>query len=757
MSAHHAHEAWRPSTRAPSGRSVDPSSDGTSAADLGPALRRLADAGDRKAGHLWLVAQPDLFAAPGGDPAAEAWRDALRHHLAKEYAAAQARLVPVPAGTAGPHAVQVHCFAAVHHLLDGDLEQAAASTEEAVRLAGDCLSATAAQATVRFSALLAAARGDETVGRARPELTGDLDQADAGLFRLMIHLDLADHALTSGGNGDALRHAEAAIRLTEVAGLTGYEPYALSLGAATKCQLGRLEEALADGAAARRLRELAGIGHDEAYCLATLGMVHRRRRETRQARQSLEAALAALDADAGPLALRVWILAELARVRAADDLTAAEAYAERAVAVAGDPHRPYALLARGWVALLRGDTTRAHHDAAEARTGATVGRRRATLIQALQLIVLAAPDPRAAAGLLDDAAALSRETGDRAEEAAVRLIAARLRGRPARRGAEGAEQQLRRCGVRLDVGVADGLTAMTLRVPAVVIHTLGDFRVFRAGALVPYGEWQSKKARDLLKILVAQRGRAVPRIRLMELLWPDESPSRTANRLSVLLSTLRRVLGTGRHGEAGAVLADRGSVAIDLDVVDVDVEAFLTAAEEAQAAQRAGQPDAARLLARADELYGGDFLADDPYEDWAQPLRDEAQAAHTSVLRALAQHAPDTDQKLVYLMRLVHRDPYDEDTHLELVQVLQAAGRHGEAQRRYRAYVDRMRELGIRPSGGLLPGNSGGGRDRTMDAQPGATALPRYWSAGVAANRWPSGIPSPRAAADRRSLIGRPA
>ncbi|WP_319463266.1 bacterial transcriptional activator domain-containing protein [Micromonospora sp. RTP1Z1] len=74
---------------------------------------------------------------------------------------------------------------------------------------------------------------------------------------------------------------------------------------------------------------------------------------------------------------------------------------------------------------------------------------------------------------------------------------------------------------------------------------------------------------------------------------------------------------------------------------------------------------------------------------------------HTSVLRVLAQHAPGTDQKLVYLMRLVHRDPYDEDAHPELVQVLRAAGRHGEAQRRYRTYAERMRELGITPAGGF--------------------------------------------------------
>ncbi|MFI7431351.1 BTAD domain-containing putative transcriptional regulator [Micromonospora sp. NPDC049836] len=673
-------------------------------AELGGALRRLADAGDRTAAHLCLVAQPMLFGPVARrTPLGDTWRDALRRHLAGAPDEAAARLADVPISGIAADAVQVHCFAAAYHLAAGEPERAGYAAEEAARAAAGCRLPAAAQAVARLGVLLAAAGGDEAPTRGGPDLAAGLPRADLGLFRLMLHLEVAHQALRTGDAGPALRHAEAAIRLAEATGGSGHEPYALSLAAAAKCQLGRLEDALADGAAGQRLRELAGVSTEEAFGLAVLGMVHRRRREPRQARQALEQALAALDSGARRPALRVWVLTELARVRAADDLRAARDLAEGAVTLAGDAERSSALLARGWVALLAGDTGRAHHDAADARTGATLDRRRATLVQALQLTVLASADPRAATGLLDDAATLCQELGDRAEEAAVRLIAARLRGRRARRGAEGAEQQLRRCGVRLDPGVADGLTAITLRVPAVAVHTLGDFRVFRSGTVVPYREWQSKKARDLLKILVAHRGRAVPRSRLMELLWPDETPSRTANRLSVLLSTLRRVLGTGQGGGRGPVLADRSSVAIDLNVVDVDVEAFLIAAEEAQAAQRAGHADAPRLLARADELYGGDFLADDPYDDWAQPLREEAQAAHTSVLRALAQHAGDTDQKLVYLMRLVHRDPYDEDAHLELVQVLRGAGRHGEAERRYRAYADRMRELGITPAGRSAP------------------------------------------------------
>ena len=77
---------------------------------------------------------------------------------------------------------------------------------------------------------------------------------------------------------------------------------------------------------------------------------------------------------------------------------------------------------------------------------------------------------------------------------------------------------------------------------AVAIEALGRFRVLRAGAPVPRSAWRSRKARDLLKMLVARHGRPVSREALIEALWPEEDPVRCANRLSVALSTLRGVL-----------------------------------------------------------------------------------------------------------------------------------------------------------------------------------------------------------------------
>jgi len=350
--------------------------------------------------------------------------------------------------------------------------------------------------------------------------------------------------------------------------------------------------------------------------------------------------------------------------------------------------------------------------AARARRGRAAGRRNRSAVD----------DPRTARGTairpagaadLNTAVRQLIAAGDRVADQLARVLATD----------DGSELARSLADQAVDLGsglgrVAEALSAVACGPPPVAVRTLGGLAVFRGGVPVPATCWQSKKARDLLTMLIAQRGQPVPRDRLMEQLWPDESPVRTGNRLSVLLSILRKVLDTPDGGTGGPpIVADRSAVRIDVDTVDVDVERFLSAAADALAAHHARAPDAAARLSSAEVLYTGDFLADDPYAEWAQPLRDETTSAYVSVLRALAGLAGDIDQRAPRLLRLIQLDPYDEAAHLDLVDGLREAGRYGEADRRHRAYVTRMTEIGVdpaTPAGPLL----GAVPDRRRTAAP---------------------------------------
>src|SRR6058998_3405139 len=96
------------------------------------------------------------------------------------------------------------------------------------------------------------------------------------------------------------------------------------------------------------------------------------------------------------------------------------------------------------------------------------------------------------------------------------------------------------------------MTAFAIEQPvaSVAIRALGRFAVLRESVPVPLREWQSRKARELLKLLVARLDRPAPRDCLLEALWPEQDPRQTRPRLSVALCTVRTVLDPGRRLDA---------------------------------------------------------------------------------------------------------------------------------------------------------------------------------------------------------------
>jgi len=548
----------------------------------------------------------------------------------------------------------------------------------------------------RTLALLAAHHGDRPANELHHQraLRLAVELGDDPLRQTLL-INRASYLAEEGSPAQALETADAALRLGADTGPLGYEPFGYSIRGRAKARLGLLDEALADVDVAQQLWGEIGPSLDVAFGLLVRGEVHRRRGEPGQAQAAVEEALRWTTDTAGMQPLRALVVATLSRVRAADDLPGARALAEQAVALASGTGKVPAMLARGWVALLSGERQLAAECAAQARAVAGARRDHGGLAEAIELAVLSAPRPAQVAGQLDEAVALWDELGDPIGSARARLVAAQLTGISGQPAAEAAVAVLRSHGVRLGSGVADALAVPAAR-PAVTVYLLGGFRVLRAGEPVQASQWRSRKARDLFKILVLRRGQPLSRERLMDLLWPDEPAQRAANRLSVLLTTVRTVLDPDHAlPEPGPVLANRDTVAVDPALVESDLDSFRASADAALAADRRGDPDAARLLAAAETACTGELLPEDPDAEWAQPERDRVRTTHIALLRALTRHAASPEQREHYLLQQLRHDPYDEQSHRQLVHVLRTAGRHGEARHRYQEYLRRMAEIGI--------------------------------------------------------------
>jgi DNA-binding SARP family transcriptional activator len=546
-------------------------------------------------------------------------------------------------------------------------------------------------------AMVAAAQGDRRSNDAH--YLEALEHAQLGadtLQTIRIRTNRSSFFLDEGAFANALAEAEAAITLADLSSHSTFHSLALVNRAEALLHLGRLDEAHVDLDTARdieqRLRSL-----DVRYPLLRLGDLYRIRGDRSLARNAYGEALR-LSEQTGDVQSLIPALSGLARALADDDPVRALERAERAVAESDAMGRCGALLALARVRMSSGDMEAASALARTVQEEAVERRDRPAMAESLEIAALGERDRDAALALLDESRGIWEQLGSPIGALRALLAAGRIMG-----GSEG-DLLASHAVAELHTHGAHG-TIVT--VPAagaagrpLEIQCLGGFRVVRDGAIVPVTEWQSRKARDLLKVLVARRGRATSRESLMAVLWPDEAPERLGNRLAVALSTVRGVLDPERrHPGDHYVRAERDAVGLDLDHLIVDLEQVIAAVERGLDLVRQGRrEEGVALLEIAERRYRGDFLEEDLYEDWAISPREQARALYVSALRILADAATqqgDHDGAVRRQLRLLERDPYDEPAHLALVRTLSGAGRHGEARRHYGTYTRRMDELGV--------------------------------------------------------------
>lgn len=483
---------------------------------------------------------------------------------------------------------------------------------------------------------------------------------------------------------EALEQLEPALALAEQQGHVLMLALGLVNRAALRHRMGRLNEAVADYRTAADLYQRTGC-RKLAYALNGLGDIHRLRGENGRARAAYEESVRLAEEDRNRQAL-VPGLAGLARLLADEHPDEAAAAVARAADAAAGPHIALARLATGAVALAGGRYDEAVAAALAAAETARLHRDHTALAEALELQGLATPDPVATSRLLGEAKTILEQSGADIEADRLRVVLAQLPGTGGRdrAAASAAAGRLAAAGVKLP------------ELPALVVQlrVLGRFQVLAGTAEMPASAWQSRKARDLLRILIARRGVPVPREEMADLLWGGEGSdgSRAGHRLAVALSVARGVLDPGRLLPADHFVAgDSASLALRLDRLVVDVEVFLT---DALHALRAGSRTD---LAEAEARYTGDAFADDPYTDWARPLREEARAVHTQLLHALAAQTDEPQSAIRFLSRVLARDPYDEQAHRSIVGIFEAQGRQGEARLARRRYEHAMAELGVYP------------------------------------------------------------
>jgi DNA-binding SARP family transcriptional activator len=217
------------------------------------------------------------------------------------------------------------------------------------------------------------------------------------------------------------------------------------------------------------------------------------------------------------------------------------------------------------------------------------------------------------------------------------------------------------------------------------------------------GEWLQQRPGQLLKFLICERNRVVPADVIAETLWPGTGRQGLGN-VRHFMHALREKLEPHRPRGARSsfIVTVQGGYALDRRHVVVDADDFDEAISHGlEAASRGDHGYACEQLKDALALYRGDFLADEPYAEWALEERDRLHGLAGRALRALtkvmlARH--ELDAAAEYLEQLAELEPLDGETHRDLLAVWLAQGRRTEASRRYAIYRTRiLREFGEEP------------------------------------------------------------
>lgn len=682
-----------------------------------PDLAGLAGRAHQALGDWEAAIEAYRIAAGHATRAGEAWRHVLLTYFqgdTAEAAAVAARAIDrVGLDEPADDLAMLYGYGGSVAWLMGDLETARRHGEEALRLASAARDDAALAVAHTLAALVAASDGDRVNNdwsyvRAlqHAERAGDVLQI------ARIRSNQASRLMEEGEYDAALSELDDAVRYADLGGYGAMLGLALTNRGEVLTKLGRLDDARTDLVTATELLQRQG-SRIVGYPLVRLARLFLIRGDVEQARGSGERAMAISDPDADQQ-LGVAARVELAEALADREPDLAWEHANRAASASSSLDAAHAWSVVGMLALRRGD----HEAAADAaRTAAELARARRdrfALAHAIEVAALVTDDAAQRRAQLEEAYMLFDELRCPIEAARVelRLAAGRLDSSALARVAAVGDLA-RRLGARPLLAQVEEVLRRHHDVDdgAISVTALGSFAVRRGDETIPLTAWQSKKARDLFKMLVVRRGRPLARDQVIERLWPDDEPSKASSKLSVALATVRSVLDPDKvHPSEYYVRSDGDLIRLEVDVVATDVDRFVDLATEALREHRRSSHDrATSMLEAAEAAYAGDVFEDDLYADWYVSLREEARVLYLDVARALAgrraQHG-EIEDAIRLLLRVLEREPYDEQAHLDLVTSLTSVGRHGDARRRYQQYASKMRDLDIEPQ----PFPAAGGR-----------------------------------------------
>lgn len=217
----------------------------------------------------------------------------------------------------------------------------------------------------------------------------------------------------------------------------------------------------------------------------------------------------------------------------------------------------------------------------------------------------------------------------------------------------------------------------------------GSIEVDVDGRSLGVQDFGGKKPKQLLEILLCERGHALAKDRIADLLWGEALPRNPAATLETYVCHLRSRL-TSDAEDRPVLVTEPAAYRLADGAVDVDLDRFDALI------QRGGRANLTQALG----LVRGEVLEDEPYRTWALRLRETYRERRITAMLDVAEEALADGDPMVALEHAeaaIAVEPVRERGYQASMVARYALGRQDEALRTFERCRAALAELGIEP------------------------------------------------------------
>jgi LuxR family maltose regulon positive regulatory protein len=206
------------------------------------------------------------------------------------------------------------------------------------------------------------------------------------------------------------------------------------------------------------------------------------------------------------------------------------------------------------------------------------------------------------------------------------------------------------------------------------------------------------KVPTILKYLLAHRARPVSQDHLMGWLWPESNLKKARWSLNSAIHNLRKLLSTcPSSAPVNYVLFEEGHYRLSPTIrIATDVDEFDARYEEGRRLEKANRiEEAAVEYEEAVELYRGDYLLEDLYEDWTMVERERLLNAYVDMLWRLADYYTESGQPRECIRtcyRLLEKERCHEESYRLLMRSYLSLGLRDRALHHYRLCAEALEQ-----------------------------------------------------------------